>query len=177
MSPAEMELILHLRLLIARAANKDSLVWWDDESLASHSAFLLDRLFPVSPRTAARSLALRAAESRHQAAVAAEANALHLFHLDLANRDELAERQVALETISVPEEPIDTIDALRARLAELLGGPKPYRRVRQAGNQGTLIELPPAPPGISVWQHRAQTLAWAYLEGAHSHPVFPFVVE
>lgn len=175
--PAEMDLILRLRLLIARAANKDSLAWWDDESLASHSAFLLDRLFPVSPQAAARSLALRAAESRHQAALAAEPNALHLFHLDIANQDELAARQVAMETVYVPGEPIDTIEVLRVRLAELLGEPKPYKRVRQARNQGMLIELPPAPAGISVWQHRAQTLAWAYLEGAHSDPVFPFVME
>ena len=76
--PAEdTRLILSLRLLIARAANKDSLAWWDDDSLADHTVFLLDRIFPIAPRLAGRSLALRAAVARHQVAVAAEERAVH----------------------------------------------------------------------------------------------------
>jgi len=171
------EELLVLRLLIARAANKDSLAWWDDESLSSHGAFLLNRIFPVAPQTAARSLALRAARSRHEAACASEPNALYLFRLDAANQDELAVRQVALATLSVPEEPIGTMDALRAKLIQLIGELGPYKRVRLTGNQGLLIEIPPPPVGVSVWRHRAQTLAWAYLEGAHSQPVFPYILE
>lgn len=176
-SPQIAQAILELRLLIARAANKDSLAWWDDESLASQGTFLLNRLFPVAPQTAARSLALRAAQSRHQAAFASEPNALHLFHLDAANQDELAVRQVAPSVVFVPEESINTMDMLRARLVQLIDAPRPYKRVRLIGNEGLLIEIPAPPAGVPVWRYRAQTLAWAYLEGACGQPVFPFILE
>jgi len=48
--------ILGLRLVIVRAANRDSLAWWDDESLTPHARFLLGRIFPMAPPLAARSL-------------------------------------------------------------------------------------------------------------------------
>jgi len=176
--PAEdTRLILSLRLLIARAANKDSLAWWDDDSLADHTVFLLDRIFPIAPRLAGRSLALRAAVARHQVAVAAEERALHLFRLDTDNEDELAARQMELATIPMPEQPISTMGELRTQLMELTGEPATFRPVRQTMTRGLLIELPAAPAGVSVWRHRAQALAWAYLEGAHSQPVFPFILE
>lgn len=177
LSAEDTQLILHLRLLIARAANKDSLAWWDDESLAGHSAYLLNRIFPIAPQTAARSLALRAALSRHEAVCASEPNALHLFRLDAANKDDLAARQVALATVSLSLEPIYTIDKLRAKLTQLTGESRSYKRVRLTGNQGLLIEIPAAPPGVSPWRHRAQTLASAYLEGEPGQPVFPFILE
>jgi len=41
LTPEEMRTILGLRLWVARAANKDSLAWWDDGSLTSHAGFLL----------------------------------------------------------------------------------------------------------------------------------------
>jgi hypothetical protein len=169
--------ILTLRLLIARAGNKDSLAWWDDDSLSSHGRFLLRRIFPVAPQTAARSLALHAALSRHQAAYAAEPNALHLFRLDSDSQDELALRHIVSDSLPVPEEPIDTIEALEANLIQLVGEPRAYKRVRQAANQAILIEIPAAPNGTSLWLHRAQTLAWAYLEGAKGQPVFPYILE
>lgn len=175
-SVRDAEAVLSIRLLIARAANKDSLAWWDDESLSSQGAFLMDRIFPVAPRAAARSLALRAALSRHQAACAAEPQAIHLFRLDVANRDELALRQVPLASLPVPEEPISTVDELRLEITRLTGGTRPYRRVRVTGNQGLLIEVPSPPAGMSLWQHRAETLAYAYLEGTPGRPVFPYTL-
>jgi hypothetical protein len=176
--PAEdAALVLALRLLIARAANKDSLDWWDDESLTSQGAFLLERIFPVAPSTAARSLALRATLLRHQAALAPEPQALHLFRLDADNQDGLALRWASPAPLPVPEEPIGAMEALQSRLVELMGEPKPYKRLRQGRNQGLLIEIPALPPGISAIRHRAETLAWAYLEGAHGQPVFPFLLE
>ena len=42
-------LILRLRLLIARAANKDSLAWWEDESLTSRNVPLLSIPVPQEP--------------------------------------------------------------------------------------------------------------------------------
>lgn len=169
--------VLMLRLLIARAAGKDSLAWWEDESLAEHSTYLLDRIFPVDSRLAARSLALHAALARHQAAYMHEPQALHLFRLDAQNRDKLAVRQTPLTTVPLPKEPIRTMEELKAELVRLTNAPKPYQRVHQIGNQAVLINIPPTPPGVSDWQHRAQTLAWAYLEGAPNQPAFPYFVE
>lgn len=169
--------ILMLRLLIARAANKDSLAWWDDESMAEHSAFLLERIFPVAPPLAARSLALQAAQARHQAAYVHESQALHLFRLDTKNGDKLAVRDVSLASLSVPQEPIRTLDELKSQLLRLTHEPKAYQLIRHSGNQALHIEIPALPPGVSVWRHRAQTLAWAYLEAAPNQPIFPYIVE
>ena len=71
--------ILRLQLLVARAANKDSQAWWDDESLTPHAGFLLERIFPMAPTLAAKSLALKAAAARHRVACAGHENALHLY--------------------------------------------------------------------------------------------------
>jgi hypothetical protein len=99
----DVRIILSLRLLIARAANADSLAWWDDESLTPHAGFLLERLFPRAPSLAARSLALRAALARHQAACAHHEGALHLYRLDVDSRDELVLRFEPLLPIPAPD--------------------------------------------------------------------------
>jgi hypothetical protein len=173
----EANTILSLRLLVARAANKDSLAWWDDESLTPHAGFLWERLFPMAPPLAARSLALSAALARHQAACSANEKALHLYRLDADNQDKLALRFAPLLPITAPDEPITTIDALRQYLLDLVGEPVPYNVVRRTNAHGLQIEIPASPPGVSPLLHRAKTLAWAYLEGAPGQPVFPFCVE
>ena len=170
------EIILRLRLLIARAANKDSLRWWDDESLASHSAFLLRRIFPIDPMSAARNLALQAAQARHEAALI-EPQALHLYGLDADNRDALAVRQTSVKEIQVPNDPISTTDELAGHLEQVTNGPHSFEVVRHMPGNGLLIRIPDPSSKISVWRHRAQSLAWAYLEGAAGQPVFPFVLE
>jgi hypothetical protein len=169
--------ILRLRLLVARAANRDSLAWWDDESLTDAAGYLLERLFPVAPPLAARSLALSAALARHRAACASHDNALHLYRLDLDGQDALAVRSIPLLTIPLPQEPIPSIDALRQELLSLLGKPARYTVVRRTEAGGLQVGIWPAPTGISPVLHRAQTLAWAYLEGAPHEPVFPFCLE
>ena len=167
-------LVLSLRLLIARAADKDSLAWWDDESLTPHAAFLLERIFPTAPSLAARSLALAAASARHQAACPEEA--LHLYRLDADNRDRLALRFAPLLPIPVPEEPITTMVVLRQHLLDLTGEPMPYAVVRRNAHW-LQIEIPPCPVGGSLLAHRALTLAWAYLEGSPGEPVLPYCPE
>ena len=174
MTAEQVRVILSLRLLIARVANADSLAWWDDESLTPHAGFLLERLFPRSPSLAARSLALRAASARHRAACAHHEGALHLYRLDLDNKDELVLRFEPLLPIPVPEQEIATTDTLRQRLLDLIGEPMPYTVLRRTDARGLQIEMPPCPPGESLFSHRAKTLAWAYLEGGPGEPVFPF---
>ena len=167
--------IVTLRLLVARAANSDSMAWWDDESLASHSGFLLRRIFPIAPATAARSLALQAANARHKAAID-EADALHLFRLDLENRDALATRRFDLGDVEMPQESLTKAD-LRQHLEIVTGGPKPYKVIRRTPGNGLLIEVPDTQSVNVLWQHRASTLAWAYLEGEVGQPVFPYLLE
>jgi len=174
---SDARLILTLRLLLARAANNDSLAWWDDDSFAAPARFVLHRVFPFAPPLAARSLALRAALARHGAAFAARPQALHLYRLDADGLDKLALRFEPLLPIPVPDEPIPTMEALGRRLLTLVGQPQPYA-VRRRFHDGRLwIEIPPPAPGLSSLLHRAQTIAWAYLEGAPREPVFPFCVE
>lgn len=175
LTPQETHTILGLRLLIARAANRDSLAWWDDESFASHAGFLLERVFPMVPPLAARSLALASARARHRAACFE--GALHLYHLDSDNQDKLFLRFAPLLPIPVPEEPITTLESLRRHLLNLTGEPASYTVVGKTSTHGLQIEVSPDPDGISPLAHRARTLAWAYLEGAPGEPVFPFCLE
>jgi hypothetical protein len=177
LTPQETHTILGLRLLIARAANKDSLAWWDDESLTPHAGFLLGRIFPMAPPLAARSLALTAALARHQAACPANDGALHLYRLDPDNRDKLALRFAPLLSIPVPQEPITTLEILRQHLLDLTGKLVSHTVVRETDSHALRIEIPPGPVGVSPLAHRARTLAWAYLEGAPGEPVFPFCLE
>lgn len=174
-TPAQVRDILALRLLIARAANQDSLGWWDDESLTPAAAYLLSRLFPVSPGVAGKSLALRAALARH--GVACPRDGLHLYRLDADNRDKLALRFAPIERVPVPEEPIPTTEVLRDRLLELSESPQAYTVLRRTASGGLLIDVPPAPVDVPPMVHRAKTLAWAYLEGAQAAPLFPFCTE
>jgi hypothetical protein len=174
LAPEDTHIVLGLRLLIARAANNDSLAWWDDESLTPHAGFLLERVFPTAPSLAARSLALAAASARHQAAC--PERALHLYRLDADNQDRLALRFAPLLPIPVPEEPITTVDGLRQHLLDLTGESMPYTVVRRNAHW-TQIEIPPCPAGNSPLAHRARTLAWAYLEGGPGEPMLPYYLE
>jgi len=175
LTPQETRTILGLRLLIARAANKDSLAWWNDESFTTPAGFLLDRIFPMAPPLAARSLSLAAAIARHRAACTEET--LHLYRLDSDNQDGLALRFEPLLPVPVLEKPITTLEALRQHLLDLTGNPAHYTIIREMSTHGLQIEIPSCPPGASPLAHRAQTLAWAYLESAPGAPVFPFFLE
>jgi hypothetical protein len=174
-SSQEEHLIFTLRLLIARAANTDSLAWWDDDSLTPAADYVLDRLFPMAPPLAGKSLALRAALTRHRAAC--PESALHLYRLDADSRDELALRFAPLLPIPVPDAPIATMEGFHEHLLELVKEPQPYTVVRPTISDGLLIEIPPVPTGTSPMLHRAKTLAWAYLEGTRDTPVFPFCTQ
>lgn len=175
--PGDLRTILRLRLLISRAANRDSLAWWDDDALTAPAGFLLERLFPVAPPLAARSLALRAAFTRHEGACAGMTGILHLYRLDADNADGLALRNVPLLPVPYPEAPITTMEMLREHLSALLGGPGQYKIVLRRDGGALQIAIPPCPAGVWAPLHRARSFAWAYLEGAPGQPVFPFVAE
>lgn len=173
----DVQMILRLRLLIARAANRDSLAWWDDAALTAEAGFVLERLFPFAPSLAARSLALRAALVRHQSACGGAPHVLHLYRLDADNADGLAVRDAVLLSVPYPQEPIADMDALRAHLTALLGRPMPVVVLHRGNNGALQIAAPTCPAGVWAPLHRAKSLAWAYLEGRPGQPVFPYIVE
>lgn len=176
-STQNLQLILRLRLLIARAGNQDCLAWWDDQSFTTPAGFILDRTFPAAPRMAARSLALIAAFDRHEAACAGDGQALHLFRLDPDNQDRLALRFERWDDVPVPDEPITSMGHLRQHLLDVLGAPMPGKVVRRDQAGGLLLAIPPCQPGQEPMLHRAKTLAWAYLTGGPGQPVFPYCLE
>jgi len=177
MGPDDVRLILQLRLLIARAANLDSLGWWDDETFSKPAGFILDRVFPVLPMLAARSLALHAALRRHQAIESNGRGWLHLYRLDADNQDGLAIRFWPLQNLPVPEAPITSLHELRQHLLRLTGKSYPYTTGGTTRNGGLQIEPSPCPAGIEPIVHRACTLAWAYLEGTPGRTVIPCCLE
>ncbi len=75
-------LLKHIQMIIARAAQSDSMAWWPDDSLTEAGRFMLRRLYPFAPGEQAKRLALHAARSRHDSAFSDE-NVLHLFRIDL----------------------------------------------------------------------------------------------
>jgi len=176
-TPEDARTVLRLRLLIARAASKDSLGWWDDHSLTPEASFILERIFPMQPSLAARNLALTAARARHRAACPSNQGIAHLYRLDLDGQDELAVRSVSPLAVAFPDEPIESVDQLRKHLTEVLGSPMSYQVLRRIDTQGFQIAVPPTPAGVAPLLHRARTLAWAYLEGAPRQPVFPYCLE
>lgn len=177
LSDQEARQVLALRLLIARSANKDSLVWWDDESLTPPAVYVLERLFPIAPPLAARSLALAAAEARHKDAFRDNSGCLHLFRLDSDNQDRFDLRLIPRLEIPVAPEPITTVEILREKLLTITGEPKPYTVIGRTVAPGLQIATPASPAGISPLLHRAQTLAWAYLESSPGKPLLPFILE
>ena len=177
LAPQSARLILQLRLLIARAAGSDSLGWWDDGSFSEPGRFILERTFPVAPPLAARSLALRAAWERHAAAWPERKDAVHLYRLDSDGQDKMALKDISLRDIPVPEQPIDSMTALREYMQALLDTLPKYRVLHRADNGAILIKPAPAPQGRPALLHRAMTLTAAYLEGDVGQPVFPYCLE
>jgi len=168
------KLILNLQLLIARAAQKDSLKWWEDDSLTPSGKYLLERLFIVDADEAGRKLAIEAAKVRFQAAFGNENNLLHLFHLDQEGEVEHSLQGISLSSVSVPSEPIQTIENLRHVLVEQVGSPLKYQVIGERSNNRLEIKMGDA-PSKSDLTHIVKTLAWAALESEPGKPVFPYI--
>lgn len=170
--------ILRLRTVIARAAQKDSLAWWEDEALTTQGKYLIERIFPGAPAVTGRNLALAAAAARHQAALHGIDQALHLFHLSGDNADRLAMRAArhqAEDDLPSLSDPIPDFETLRRILLDRTGKQPRYEKVGvRSQYNGMRIRLrEPSPDILDV----AHALAWAYLEGEVGKPVFPYVVE
>lgn len=168
------KLILNLQLLIARAAQKDSLKWWEDDSLTPSGKYLLERLFIVDADEAGRKLAIEAAKVRFQAAFGNENSFLNLFHLDQAGEVEHSLQGISLSSIPVPLEPIQSIADLRQMLLEQVGSPMKYQVVGERSNNRLEIKMGDTPSNFELTDI-VKTLAWATLESEPGKPIFPYI--
>jgi hypothetical protein len=166
---AQIRVIMRYRLAIARAAQPDSLGWWDDQSLSRGADGLLRRLFPRSAPLAGSRLALLAATAWHQRMLEAHGACEHLFFL--GEEVELLLDQRLDELGLAPDvEPTPDAAGLRARLLEI--GPSPGEVA--SGGEGRTFALPVSVADRGAAE-RAAVLAWAYLAGKQSQPVAPFI--
>jgi hypothetical protein len=173
LSPSSAKHSVSLALLIIRAGEKDSLKWWDDESLSEAGLFALSRVLPRNPRAAAVRLAYLAARERHRgvlvsAGVQGATTLLDFVEPALATSQEGA----SLVTV-VRDEPITSVDRLRTRLHELASEVTAIEIPASSGEG--LLDLSdfvgraaPGPEG------RAALLAAGYLQGQVGKPVIPY---
>ena len=167
LASVEINEILKLRVLIARAAQSDSLRWWDDNALTGEGLTLAGRLFRQKPESACVRLAMRSARARHRAAMPSGRDIVHLF--DFGDVAEL-HIESALDSVdaSLPG-PIKSMDDLTAALSE----------------RGIASNSSRAPHGRPAWEMSAsdsvstlalaRLLASGYVAGEAGRPVFPFV--
>lgn len=175
MDPPDINLILSLQLLIARAAQKDSLMWWEDESLTPSGKYMLERLFFVNGDMMGRQLALEAAKVRYQAAFSDfNHGVLHLFHLDQTGDVDLNLQGVSLAAIQIPIEAVHSVDDLRQLLLELVDSPMKYQVVGERSNSRLGIKMVDMTSQHDLLQI-VKTLAWASLEGEPGKPIFPYI--
>jgi len=166
--------IIKLRLLILRAAQKDSLHWWEDESLTQSGGFLAERVFVMDTPETVRKLALEAGKTRYRMALGEDRKRLHLFWLDRMGQTEHDVLWLRLLNYEMPTEPITSMDMFREKLLEITGAPMPYERAYNTTIETMEIRIKGFPGKVSV-VNLAKTLAWACLESSHGKPVFPYV--
>lgn len=174
LSLAEKQQIVQLRLLIARAAQPDSLAWWEDDSLTPSGSFLLEKAFVFAPEEAGRTLALRAAGYRFQAAFAGEPDALHLFRLEPTGEVEYGLREVDVMKLKLPAQPIVSIEDLKQQLTGLAGSAPGYKVVSERAEHRIEIRLSDEADRSNPLR-LAQIFARAMLEGQPGAPLFPYL--
>lgn len=174
MSPSSTERTVSLAFLIIRAGEKDSLKWWDDESLSEAGLFALSRVLPKNPKAAAVRLAYLAALERHRGMLASAGLRDASTLLDFVESALVAPLESTSFVTAVREEPITSVGQLRTLLQEV-------------APEVTTIEIP-APPGDGLLdlsdllgratpgpQARAALLAAGYLRGQVGKPVIPYL--
>ena len=161
----ELDYWLKIQLLIARAGQNDSLRWWEDDSLTEAGSYILERLFPFAPQIQGRKLALAAAKVRHEAALKEEEDPFYLYQF-------LEERDYDLSDVSIPSTPITTMDELHHQLTALVPEKPSGMKIIPVSSNGRLqVEFKIETSTLEV----VNALAWAYMEGSPSNPVFPFI--
>jgi hypothetical protein len=164
------DLIAKVVLLILRAGQKDSLGWWDDESLTDAGRYAFDKLFPRNPRYLAVRLAFSAAKERHQGMLKAARIDTSVTIWDLA--EPIMESFQGILPTSL--HPIRTVEEFRQQLIHLLPSVRDVQI--PAPDKTGLLDL--SPRMNAKRQHRIdfiELLATGYLSGGVGNPVFPFL--
>lgn len=166
--------IFQLRLLIARAAQTDSLCWWQDNSLTNEGNFVLERLFIKHSHSAAIRMSFAAAAARHWSAIQRESKKIHLFDFGEESEYRLSqfkinEDQVSLQRIASVQELMQGIKSILPSIIEI--------RISSPGTNGeTEVNVDPESlikdDPIFVY---ASALALAYEQAHLQQPVFPFI--
>ena len=171
-APAEAETILRLRLLVARAAQPDSLNWWNDRSLTPEGGYVAERLFWVRPQLAAAKIAMASGRARHWDAIQAAPDIVHLFDLGEIIEHEL--HVFPLGEAMIPSAPFASIAHLRTDIGKLIGDKVGYQIVKR--DETGAIEI------RAVTEQAVRPLvAWvcacalAFCEGDTGQPVFPYL--
>lgn len=161
--------ILLLRAIVCRAAEGDSLHWWDDESLTPYARVILDPLFPRTASVAALRIAFEAARLRYRAVFGADdPRVAHLF--SLPDEVEMQLVNAGLDGIAAGDEAVADAEAFRQRL----GADWRDYEVAERGAGGMLKIRPRARLGEDPLDI-ARALASAHSEGQPGSPAFPFV--
>jgi hypothetical protein len=168
------EKLLKLRLLILRAAQKDSLGWWEDESLTQAGDYIASRLFAMDTEETARALALEAGRTRYRMAFGDIKDCFHLFRLDQTGQIEHELSEMRLSDVGIPNKPIITYDMLRDHLLALTGKPAAYEVVGTAGENRLQIKIKKNSAQTLVLK-LAEALAWACLESGKGQLSLPFI--
>lgn len=172
LAPTEAETILRLRLLVARAAQPDSLNWWNDRSLTPEGGYVAERLFWVRPQLTAAKIAMASGQARLWDAVQRTPDIVHLFDLGELIEHEL--RLFPLDEAMIPATPLLSIAQLRTDIGKLIGDQVGYQVLRR--DESPAIEIRAVTeqvvrPLVS-W---ACVCALAFCEGDTGQPVFPYL--
>ncbi len=176
LGPKEAEAILRLRLIVARAAQIDSLRWWDDRSLTLEGDFMTARLFPEHPRVAGAKIAMATARARHWAAIPRPPGVVHLFDLG----DEL-ERELAAAPLNeawIPGDSFAAMDAFVFALGNIAPDGAGCRYSGQADTQTGALRIELSLDTSSELKSalaEAGALALAYNSAGMARPVFPYL--
>jgi hypothetical protein len=159
-----------LGLLVARAGQKDSLVWWDDEALTEAGSFALAKIFLRGPAQAAQRLAVQSAMGRHKGLLLAAGvkQATTLF--------DLAEPYIrnGPPLPNLVSGPIATPEEFRDQLLTLAPGAGTIR-LPSPGVTGLLDLSPLFKRQAKTAVETADILAAGYLLGKMREPIFPFI--
>lgn len=177
LTPDEAELIWRLRLAVVRAAQPDSLYWWDDRSLTPDAEFVTERLFSRRPQLAAARIALATALVRHRAAIPAVSRLIHLFDFG----DEI---EYELEAVKLTEAWLPSSFQTANALLDFVGQIVPDDSGYSCEIDGTLdthtgpLEIWLAldnDPRLKRIVAEASALTLAYATGGLQRPVFPYL--
>jgi hypothetical protein len=172
LAPTEAETILRLRLLVARAAQPDSLNWWNDRSLTPEGSYVAERLFWMRPRLAAAKIAMVSGQARLWDAVQHTPDTVHLFDLGEMIEHEL--RLFPLGEAMIPAAPFTSVAQLRTDIGRLIGDQVGYQVLRR--DESRAIEIRAVSEQVVrllvLW---ACACALAFCEGDIGQPVFPYL--